>query len=196
MPYLTPADLRDGTNLWPDIKLSPQEASDARLTTEIATQSAVIEQLTGDKFEQVTGATLTLPVTEYSSFIFTPGYRIRAVGSVSSVDNVGTSVLVDAEKYRFHSFGIERLDGYTWPYRSVTLTGVTYGWVATPGDVKRAVAVLVYDALKSSNASRLRATRWTAGDTTFERSVDGATGIPEVDIVVDRYRLTSRIGAG
>ncbi len=188
--------MRDGTALWPDLKLSPNEASNERLTSEIASATAVIERETGDVFEQKTNQTLTLPVTEFSSFVFTSGYRLTAIGAMLTVDNVGTEVAVEASRFRFHSWGIERVDGYMFPFRSVKLTGVTYGWAATPSDIKRATAMLVYDQLKGQNASRMRATRWQAGDAIFERSENGPTGIPEVDLILARYSVRSpRIGA-
>lgn len=191
MAYLTPADFREGKALWGDVQLPP-EVSDARLTTEIAEATSVFDRLTGDHFEQVTGANLSV----YGSgtmLLYTRGYRLSVVTTVSLVAPDGSSAELPSTQYLVRPWGLERVDlaVFHQAYR-VDLAGVTYGWTATPYKVKRAVALLTYDSIRASKGKH-HAVKWTSGDVEFELDPNSLTGLPEVDRIIRYYRVPARV---
>jgi hypothetical protein len=80
--------------------------------------------------------------------------------------------------------------GSVWPEGPQTVQVVgTFGWAETPGDVKRACAILVYDHFKPVNPNLRRADRWaTPEGASFSSSLTEPTGLPEVDEVIARRR--------
>ena len=193
MAYITEADIRPGSALWRDIQLSATEVSSARVTSLIAAATEVIDKLTGDHFETVLDADLTFPSPE-TTVLVTPGYRLQAVDSIDHIAIDGTVTALEATSYRIRPWGVERyyLD---FPIGNIRLNNADYGWTAVPSDIKRASALLIFDAVKGQSADRMLATRWQTGDILFERPVSTETGIPEVDIILKRYRFAPRVGA-
>lgn len=192
---LTAGDFRAGESLWPDIVLSANDvSSDTRIETEIAAARETFEAEVGETFGLTTAATLTFDGSGASALV-THGYRLLDVDTVTIVSPDGTTSELDADYWRVEPWGIQRTDGGTFPAAStVELGGVDHGWTTCPADVRRAVALLVYDALKPGNPLRQRAMSWEAGDIRYSRALTKPFGIPEVDAVVARYRHP-RIGA-
>lgn len=78
-----------------------------------------------------------------------------------------------------------------WPLdiESVQITG-TFSWATTPEQVKRAVALMVYDSIKPSAPGIRTASRYISGSTSFElppASSDSPTGLHEVDRIIGQY---------
>lgn len=192
MAYLTYTDLRPGSALWPDTVIDTEDANDARVTTAIAAAKALIDRECKDVFETVEDATIELSGTG-SVLLPTVGYRLQTVTTVTatSPDDLAETVT----DYRVFSWGIERTDGVIFPeLYTVTLAGVTYGWTSTPNDIKRAVALLVYDELSGRNVSQHKAIRWQTGDAIYEIDPASKTGIPEVDRILQRYLPPPHVG--
>lgn len=192
MAYLTAADFREGTSLWPDIELAVAQASDARLGTEITEQSAFFDRLTRDHFEPATDVELSF-YGSGTSLLLTPGYRLTAVESVTEVYTDGSSEVLLASQYILRPYGLERVDRQVWAreYRYDFLN-TDYGWAATPYKVKRAVALLVYESIRGSKG-RHHATRWSTPDVEYEVDPNSSTGLPEVDRIVAQYRVPFRV---
>ena len=199
MAYITPAQLRPGTATWPDLVLDERDVrfetsggdTDALLTAAIAAWSAEFDAATGDHFETVSSGPDVL-VVGTGTTILPVCYRIISFTSLDQIDREGTATALGTSIYRVGTSWLERLDGLGWNVRyTYRLNDLSYGWPTTPHAVKRAVALLVWDALKAQGGGRHLARRWVAGDTEFEadRDPDDSFGIPEVDRVVRRYRL-------
>jgi len=190
--YLTFADFREGTALWPDIVLSAQNAADARITSEIAAQQDEFDRLTRDHFAPETGVNLTF-VGSGMALLLTPGYRLTAVTTVTTTAPDGSVTTLESTAFRVRKFGLERLDGGVWRTQdTVALTGTSHGWAALPYQVKRAVALMVYESIKG-NKGRHHAVRWSTPDVDYETDPDSQTGIPEVDRIIKHFRVPSRI---
>ena len=190
--YLLPADFREGTALWSDIVLGNDVVSDTRLTTEILEQQREFDRLTRDHFLPITGANLTFPGSGMT-LLLTPGYRLTAATTVSVTAPGGSPVALTASQYRLRAFGIERLDGVPFrPQDTVTLTGTSYGWSACPYQVKRAVALMVYDSIRGSKG-RHHAVKWSTANVEYEADAESQTGLPEVDRIVKRFRVPRRV---
>lgn len=189
MAYLTPDDFREGTNLWGDIKL-PAAVDDTTLTEVIDAQSTFFDSLTRDHFEEVAAATIQRPGSNLP-VLFTPGYRLSVVTTVELADESGSSpaTWTEISPIVVHTYGIERPYGLTFPRDLlVRLSGVTYGWPATPYLVKRAVALLVYDVLRGGGGKH-HAVRWSTQNVEYEIDPTSLTGMPEVDRIIRRYRV-------
>jgi hypothetical protein len=186
--------------------------TDAAITSTIARMSQRFDDLTGDHFSTQTPVTLTL--SGNGSRILDLPRRTTALTSVSITDYAGTSTVQAAGVDRLHSslnsagsawtspgsldwieitpnnflagasFGL----GYGWPAEpnSVTVVG-TFGWTVTPTDVKRAVALMVYDHFKPVADPLRRTIAWASGDAQFSRDQSKPTGLPEVDQIISDY---------
>jgi hypothetical protein len=75
-----------------------------------------------------------------------------------------------------------------WPVgtNSVQLTG-TFSWENTPEQVKRAVSLMVYDAIKPSTDTLHRADRWATPNANFTVATPNPTGLPEVDGIISQF---------
>jgi hypothetical protein len=78
-----------------------------------------------------------------------------------------------------------------WPLDidSVQITG-TFSWPVVPEQVKRAVALMVYDSIKPSAPGIRTASRYISGSTSFEMppsTPDAPTGLNEVDRIIGQY---------
>jgi hypothetical protein len=95
-----------------------------------------------------------------------PPRRVRAITSLSTIDDYGNSITQAAGSYRLRSSlnaaGTAMLDGRLldeiyalsitttcWPMsaNSISIVG-KFGWAAVPTDVKRLVSLYVYDLVK------------------------------------------------
>lgn len=207
MAYLTAAEFRPGTlsAATAGLELAEDLAPTADLTSQIATVGARVDYLTGDHFEQTTGS-IEVDVTENSSRLFLP-QRFSTITAVKTRDHLGVLTTQTAGVYRLRSsldaagaiplydrdyveildygnglYGPDVLWPFAWPVgtSTVQITG-TYGWTVTPGDIKRVVALLVWDHFERESGDVRRAKIWRRGDLTVERDDESTTGIPEAD---------------
>jgi hypothetical protein len=75
-----------------------------------------------------------------------------------------------------------------WPIgtNTIQLTG-TFSWETTPEQVKRAVTLMVYDAIKPQGDPLHRAAQWSTSNFQIVRANTNPTGIPEVDNIIDQF---------
>lgn len=222
MAYLQTSSFRSGSGLDEacyDIPLTTTEAPDAQLGSAIARFAQRFDDLTGDHFE-LEAVTLSLSGDETKRLDLPK--RTVSVSSVSILDTLGNATAQTGGVYRLHSSlyggGTKRLskgetdylellwgaggltgypanhyDPYTWPCdaSSVQVTG-NFGWTTTPADVKRAVALMVYDHFKPQDASLRRVQGYRTADAEYSMAQTQPTGIPEVDAIIDDFQY--RIG--
>lgn len=223
MAYLTYADFRLATlaESCYGLDLTSTEAPDAALTSAIATYSQRIDNLTNDHFESES-RTFEIDVNVCSSRLYLPR-RTRAVASVKTRLYDGTLTTESTSAYRLtsslDSTGTFRPDNavldhldtipdgtplstgaYSWPEgtQTVEIAG-TFSWATVPGDIKFAVARLVYGRFKESRADLDRAESMSAAGVTLrflESDTAHPTGIREVDEVVSDYRRDAFLGIG
>jgi hypothetical protein len=214
MSILVPADFRAASfdPACSGLLLTDDEANDVRLTEEIGTVTQRINELTDDIFEKQAGLTLEHDVYEYSRRLYLL-QRFTAVTTVKTRDRAGTLTTQGATQWRLRSSldaagaakqydvdfleiiplssglsGPDIFSPWVWPYgtQTVQVTG-DYGWTVTPGDVKRACAMIVWDTFKREAGDVRRASRWARGDLTVERAADTMTGMPEADELIKPY---------
>lgn len=213
MTYLDPAAFRlpSLAEYCAGLALTDDEAETSRLTASISRQSDRFDRLTNDHFETQTATTLTLRGNGTS--ILDLPRRTTAITSVTITNYAGTATVQASTYWRLHSSlnstgsaiaydgaldwlevipwqyltGLTSGSGSYWPDEpnSVTVVG-TFGWTVTPADVKRAVALLVYDQFKPEADILRRANQLSDAGSTYQLSTSG-TGIPEVDAIVDAY---------
>lgn len=187
--YLTPDDLRPGTALFPDIEIDPG-ITDERLAAEIATQQRAFERECGDVFDVREVESMSFAGSGGTDIIMR-GSTLRSVDAVTIVAYDGSERELDPGHWRVRPWGVERLDGRVFRIEdTVILETVEVGNPDGLDDAKRAVAILVYEALSSGNIGRRHARRWTNGEVWFEVDTDPdvSFGIPEVDRIVRRWR--------
>lgn len=187
--YLTPDDLRPGTSLYADTEVGP-DISDERVETEIATQQSALERECGEVFEVRTLETLSIPGTGTTDLLVS-GYTLRSADAVVLLHLDGTETELDPGTYRVRPWGIELLSGRKFDQRdTVVIYDAEVGNPDGLSDAKRAVALLVFEALTGSNIGRHHAKRWTNGEVWFEidTNPDIPFGLPEVDRFVRRWR--------
>lgn len=199
--------------------LSDDEANDPRLVEVIASVTQRINAITSDQFETSGSIALEVDVQWNSPRLYLPR-RTTGVTQVATRDYAGTLTVQAATVYRVHSsldtagaVKVGELDyidivldgaglaGVSWPFmwpfgtQTVQVTG-TFGWTVTPGDIKRACALMVWDVFKREAGDVRRASRWARGDLTVERATDTATGLPEADEILASYTRETRVGVG
>lgn len=209
MAYVLPADFREGTkkDYCFGLELSPSDAPDAELTTAITRLSERIDQVTNDHFEAENAATFELD-GHGETRLYLPRC-VRTVTTVKTRDSDGVLTTELAASYRMHSSlnaaGTEAEGdfdwigvipgqvlvngGKVWPdgVQTVQVVG-NFSWAATPTDIKRCVALLVWEHF-TSKAKDLRWVKaWSTNDARFERADSEPFGIPEADELVARYR--------
>ncbi len=226
MTYLVPNDFRPSSfaEYCAGVTLTPEEASDPRLTAAIARVSVQFDAATSDHFES---RSVTYTLNGSGTRVQPLPERCTSVTTVKTMWFDGTQTTQDASVYRLHSSlnatGDARLGGtasvdylelvpfkylsgvanygqwgyyggMAWPPdpMSVEVAGA-FGWLVTPADVKRAVALMVYDALKPIRADLGRVDRYSTADTSFVMSATSPTGIPEADDIIARYTRDSRV---
>ena len=82
---------------------------------------------------------------------------------------------------------------WTWPVgtQTVQVTG-DFGWTVTPGDIKRATALYVWDLVSRQSGDLGRAKAFSRGDARIEL----ADGVPEADEILKDYMRESPVMIG
>jgi hypothetical protein len=215
MAYIAFADLRTATlaEYCSGISLGTADASDANITSAIARFSQRFDDYTNDHFE---AEAITLTLTGDGTPRLLLPKRCTAITAIALTDTAGNSTTQTSTVYRLHSslyssgskrlyeldyveliYGAGGLVGYpfdhwnmyTWPCdtNSISVTG-SFGWNTTPGDVKRAVALMVYDHFKPMDASLHRTQSFTTEKAAINLSASQPTGIPECDDIIAAYK--------
>jgi hypothetical protein len=218
MVYVAPADFRPQTHAsWcAGLELTASQAPDADLTVAIASVTQRINDKTNDFFEATVGLVLEHDVYAPSPRLYLMR-RCTAVTAVKTRYFDGTLVTQDANAYRLHSSldstgaveiqGSDYLDltywgvglsgtywgPWNWPLgtQAVQVTG-TFGWTVTPGDIKRATALYVWDLFFRQAGDLQRAKAFSRGDARIEL----ADGVPEADEILSRYMRQSPVMIG
>lgn len=208
-----------------DLDLTTDEADDATLAAAIARLTTRMNRWCRDRFEATTGALeidgrgtarLMLPqrftaVTAVktrdqtgtlSTALDTTGYRLHSSLNAAGNDrNDGTESNLDWIDLLPYGTGLATVgiggDAYCWPYGagSVQVTG-TYGWTTTPTDIKRALALLVWEHVKRQRGDLRGAESVQAGGTLVrfvtpnpaEGSYSGLVEADEVMASFDRHQ--------
>lgn len=197
--------------------MNAQQAPSPDLTEQIAAVTQRIDYLCDDHFSPLT-TTIDVDVDATSPRLYLPK-RVTAITAIKTRDHLGVLTTQPAGAYRLRSsldaagalelFAQDYVDllewgpglsgpditwSYGWPVgtQTVQISG-TIGWTVTPGDIKRATALLVWDHFERESGDVRRASRWARGDLTVERASDSLTGMPEAD---DLLRPFIRNGEG
>ena len=211
MVYVKPEDFR-GPSLaeyCADLVLTEEEAEVTRLTSAIARQSQRFDDMVYDRFESAS-ATYDLD-GKGSVQLYLPA-RATAITTVKTRDLAGALTAQASTVWRLQSSlnatGDKRLstdavdylqvipgqflggvaDSRRWPAgpQTVQVVGM-FGWLVVPAEVKRAVALLVWDQFKPQADPLRKVERYVVGDATFTAPTDSKTGIGEVDDIVHEY---------
>jgi hypothetical protein len=77
---------------------------------------------------------------------------------------------------------------HTWPIgpQTIQVTG-QFSFATTPEQIKRAVALMVYDAIKPSSDVLHRSERWATPTASVIRAPADPTGLPEVDGIISQF---------
>lgn len=200
-----------------NLALTTTEAADALVTSTITAMTARLEDYCHDKFES---ASVTVELTGNGLDRLYLPYRFTAISSVKTYDVDGTETVQTSTNYVLHPslnstgsatvgeldwLDVEYLgDGlndtefapYTWPYQRRIVVAGTAGWTTTPTDIKRALALMVFNHLKPIRNDLGFATRWTDGTAEYSISQTEPTGIPEADEIIARYTRITSLGVG
>lgn len=199
MVYIAPADFHAATiaEYCVGIALETTDISDANLTTLIATQSALFDRYTGDHFAAEAAATLKVDGEDQPNLWVSK--RIRAVTSIAVTYPGGVSITVPSSAYTFEVFDgdYDMLDHesyislwsglYLWPGgwpqgdSNVTIVG-DFGWLTTPPEVKRAVALACWERVMVDGSTALAG---PANENCFSRLV-------EAQSIADLFRRKGR----
>jgi hypothetical protein len=211
MAYVIPSDFRSGSGAEHCINLVLDSTTypDPMVSSAIEAAQQRVDTLTDDHFEPE-NLTLDLDVDSAAERLYLPR-RVRSITSVSTRNFTGALTAENAAAYRTHTSlnaaGTDRLTptsnkdwlqiipdgvglttGMFWPVgpQTVRVTG-SFSWAATPGDIKKAVALITWDRLMRESGDIRRASRWQRGDLTVERATDSLTGIPEADDLIEPF---------
>lgn len=184
MAYLAAADFRERTQKpWcKGLILDEGDCSDAQLDLFISGEAGQIELELQDDFDPPTSDVDETIYVDGSigSRLYVPR-RVRALTTVSTRSLSGTLTVVTSSSYLLNSSlnaagtamkdgrkrdWLDSLSGSTWNWPGgVQLIG-KFGWVAVPTDIKRLVALRVYDVVKwTSDPLSTVVTRSTADHT-------------------------------
>lgn len=208
MAYIAAADFRERTvkPYCANLLLVEADGTDAYLDLIIAQVTTQVELDLADDFEPAGGdPDETIDVDGYGTTrLYTPR-RVRSLTTLQSRwSDVSTFTTVAATAYRLrkslNSGGTAMVDGRrsdfidalpglftgVWPYgaETVRLTG-KFGWAAVPDDIKRLVALKVYDQIKGNADPLSRIVQRQTFDATITY---GAS--TEVTDIESRYRRT------
>lgn len=205
MAYIAAADFRERTvkPYCANLILSETDGIDSYIDLIIAQVTTQVELDLADDFEPVSGdADETLDVTGWGTTrLYTPR-RVRSLTTVSvrwpwdttftattayrlhkSLNAAGTAMLDGAG-----SDWLDAMPGLTyggWPAGADTVRLVgKFGWAAVPDDIKRLVALKVYDQIKGSSDPLSRLVQKTTGDAIFTYGPDSK----EITDIVNRYQ--------
>jgi len=190
------------------LDLTDEEAGDAHLTDAIGRLQLRLEEWTNDRYESQ-ALTLDLDGSGWTR-LYLPR-RCTELDAVSLRDEFGDLTLQDPQHYRFRSSlynaGRERIDPeatdylvtvpgggglstglYDWPTgpQSVRVVG-NFGWVEAPTDIKRALALCIFDHFKPLRADLRRTVTWRTTDASMDASTTTPSGIPEADAIIASY---------
>lgn len=191
MAYIVAADLRERTraSFAADIALTENDGTDAYIDLIIAQMSAQVELDLGDDFEPPSPDNdETLLVDGYGRERLNIQRRVRSLTTVEtlnaanqfisqapttwslrkSLNAAGTAMKIGPDGKGLRRDFLDALPGLTttcWPYgaETVRLTG-KFGWAAVPSDIKRLVALKVYDAVKARSDPLTSITQRTTVD--------------------------------
>ena len=222
MALLTPADFRPASlhEACIGLDLTDEQADDATLTASIARLTTRISRWCSDTFETATGTVEVDGAGSYRLMLPQRFTAVSAVKIRDAYGTLGTAATVTA--YRLHSSlnaaGTERVGGtamldwlevvsggvglpvsypysdlYRWPYGSQTVqvTG-TYGWTVAPPEIKRALALVVWDHVTRQRGDLRSAESMQAGGTLVrftqpDPSLGIYSGIAEADEIIRDY---------
>lgn len=221
MPYIVPADLRSATlaEYASGLALTTTDVastgSEALLTAAIVRLSQKLDDLCNDRFSTVSETSYTLEANGTDTIVLP--HRTTRIYNLTTIDPDDIETLEAAGAYRLTSSldpdGARRvrefdtlsvipagpgLSGTRSPWcfdkgRTVTVAA-DFGWTTTPGDIRRAVALLVYDHFKPVDKSLRRAERWQTESASYSQALTEPTGLPEVDDIIKEYRRDSGLG--
>lgn len=221
MAILTAANFRTASlaEYCYNIPLTTTEAPDAALGSAISRFTGLINSFCNDDFELVNESAYQL-TSDGTGLLIVPR-RLNALYNLYTVDVNGNRTLENSGSYRWQSSldasGAKRirefdtieiikvgtgLKGTLWsPWRFDAGLGTVqieadFGWVATPPDIRRAVALMVYDHFKPARADLLRVTRFQTDSAAFDLGQTVPTGIPEVDAIIAEYKHESSLVVG
>jgi hypothetical protein len=180
--YLAAADFRERTQKpWcVGLLLTEGDATDAQLDLFIAQTAAQVELELQDDFDPPTPDNDETIYVDGSigSRLYIPR-RVRSLTTVSTRNLAGTLSAVASTSYRLNSSlnaagtamrenrmrdWIDSSSGTTWNWSGgVQLIG-KFGWAAVPADIKRLVALRVYDVAKATGDPLSRITQRTTTD--------------------------------
>jgi len=209
MALLTAADFRSSTKIWPDIELAGGTATavtDATITSAVTAATRIVNKYCRDDFEgdTTTAGTIIMDGSGERSLVLTQRIQNGSVTSVAERDADGNYTTIDSTDYRVYtSLDSAGTDPYadavdvieyiaedsTWTEGVLNVRVVAkFGWNTAPWEVKRAVALIVYDMLSGKNAGMHRASEWQTPNMSFNRAEDAFMGIPEVRDLLEQYR--------
>jgi hypothetical protein len=206
--YIAAADFRTPTlaEYCLDIPLTAQDADDTRLGSAIAREQARLEELTNDLYAS---ATLTFDMNGWGRASLPLPMRCTAVTTVKTRDLNGTLTTQDSSVYRLVSsldaagaVRVRQYDRlaivpgkyiaqvpywspqYVWPWGDATVQIVgTFGWTTTPPEIKRALALMVWQHVKPVGALLRQTQTLATGDAFYT-----LTALPpEAADIVTRY---------
>lgn len=173
MTYIAAADFRQRTlKSWAsDIVLTEADGDDAYIDGVIARLTTQLELDLGDDFEPPGGdADETIKIDAYGGDLLTVPRRIRSITTLQTRQAGGTTMTTTTAYYHRRSLNTagtamatnemgsgrkyDVLEASTslacWPYgqEMVWITG-KFGWAAVPDDIKRLLALKVYEAVRA-----------------------------------------------
>lgn len=226
MALLTYSSFRSETLAEPcqGLALTADEAGNTNLTSAIARLTARIEEWCNDTFESETATfeldgdgTRRLDLPKRCTAITTVKLRNAAgtLGSAqtSTVYRLHSSLYSSGSKKNGEMDWLDIVpDGaglagstysaYLWPpgAQTVQVAG-TFGWTTAPADIKRALALLVWDHFKGRRGDLARAevvstSEQTVRYTPTDPAVGLFSGVPEVDAIVAANRRATPVYVG
>lgn len=212
------------------LELTNGEAEDSLLTAAIARLTSRLQRWCNDTFESVGpgtvevdgrgGSRLYLPqrftaVTAVktrdetgtlSASLTASGYRLHSSLNTAGSDRINQDAILDWIDLLYGGTGLSVVgiggSSYCWPNTpgSVQVTG-TYGWTVTPPEIKRALALLVFDHFKRKLSDlRVADSIQVAGTIVRYAQPDPGlgiySGIAEVDEVLRDFTRRQTVAVG
>ncbi len=212
--YVAKEDFRSASAKWYSkaYPLTNAEIGDPDLDAAIAWAcDEIIDLYCNDHFEpEPQTGTIVLDLDGRGSTILSIPKRIRSITLVEVRSAEGTLTTVAAGSYRvdksLDAEGDKDIPGArdritiipektlpdgtgVWPRgpQTIRVTG-SFSWAVTPGSIKKAVAMLVYDTVKPQRQDLEKARRYSTDDTLFELALTEPTGIPFVDRTIAKFK--------
>ena len=214
MAYVAAADLSiKSKKSWAQGFLLSEADGDATFVDSvIADVEAQVNQMLDDDFAPDPGdADVTLELAGSGTTRLYLPRRCRSITTLKTRDYTGALTTQASTLWRLHSSlnaaGTAMVDnshldyidvvqtlsvGYCWPegWQTVQIVG-KFGWSAPPNDIKRLVAMLVYDAVKPLNNHLRKAEKLQTDQSSIiyvNADDPDALGIPQADAIVRRYK--------